>query len=100
GLGPAEVERHDRLDPGIQRGRNRRRVAAPRDRAQQDDPLRVDSRAGAEHVQAAHQVPDHPAHETLAGDLELQPGLVAEVIILTPGPERAWVVLLGTERML
>ena len=100
GLGPAEVERDDRLDPRVEGGRHGRRVAAAGDRAQEDDAVLVDAGAGQQQVQAAHQVPDHPAHQALADEVQLHAGVVAEIVVLPADPEGVRIVGLGAERVL
>src|SRR5947209_3526194 len=51
-------------------------------------------------VQAAHQVPGHPAHQALADQVQLRAGGVAEIVILPAGPEGTRVVGLAAERVL
>src|SRR5439155_7010677 len=52
-LRPAEVERHAAGDAAVEGGRDPRRVAAPRDGAQEDDLLRVNALPREEQINAA-----------------------------------------------
>ena len=100
GLSAAEIEGNGRRDAPVQRRRHRGRIAASRHRAQQNDPLPVDTRPRQQQVHAALEVPDHPAYETVADQLQLQSGVVAEVIILPADAERLGVRGRLGERML
>ena len=81
-LRPAEIERHAAGDATIESGRDGGRVAAAGDRAEQDDPLRVDALPREQQVDAAHQVPGHPAHQAVAQELQLHSAVVPEIVVL------------------
>ena len=99
-LPAAEVERHQARNPRVERRGHAGRVAAAGHRPEQDDPVLVDGRLLQQHVDAAHQVPRHPAHQRLADDRQLQRGVVAEVVVLARRAEGLGVVLLGAEVVL
>ena len=94
--GFAEIERHDGRDAFIERSGHRRRVAATRDGAQHDNTLRIDIGSFQEQVDAAHQVPDHPFHQALAGHIELHAQCVTRVVAL-PEPGLRLDALAGAE---
>ena len=66
---------------------------------EEDDPLRVDTVARKEQIDAAHQVPGHPAHQAIAEEMELHAGVVAEVVILAARSIGFGIVFGAMERM-
>lgn len=100
GLGAAEVVDEGAGDSGIEGRRHRGDVAAAGRFRDQDDAFRVDPRLGQQDVDAAHQVPDEPAHQAVADQVEQDGVVVAMVVILSADGERSGMILFAAEGML
>src|SRR5262249_21042632 len=86
-LRAAEVEGGHYLNARIQRPGHRHRVAAARHAAEHRNSLRINARLLQEHIDAAHQVPYHPADQAFADQVQLHAFVVPEVIILPANAE-------------
>src|SRR4029077_4875263 len=87
-LRAAEIEGHPGSDARVECGRDGGWVAAASHGAEENDSLLVDACLAPEQIDTAPQTPDHPADQALAGEVELQGNVVAEVVILPAEAER------------
>ena len=96
-LPASEVEGHDARDAWIECGRYACGIAAAGHRTHQNDAVLVDARLLKQHIDAAQEVPRHPAHEAVADARELQVRVEPEEVILATHAVRLVEVHRGVE---